>query len=67
MRTPKREEVLRALAEVAFSSEASDETGAKIKLASKLRALELLGKHLGLFDRETEQQEAAVIVDDLRR
>ena len=42
-------EVILALREVAFG-EASDENGASVKLASKLRALELLGKHLGMFD-----------------
>ena len=56
--------VLQALAEVAFG-EASDESGARVKLASKLRALELLGKHLGMFERRPEAGERAVIVDDL--
>ena len=42
-------EVVQALREVAVG-EASDESGASVKLASKLRALELLGKHLGLFE-----------------
>lgn len=60
----KQDDVLRELATVAFG-EASDESGAKVKLTSKLRALELLGKHLGIFERDTEEQPTAVIVDDL--
>lgn len=61
----RQENVLRELAEVAFG-EASDESGARVKFASKLRALELLGKHLGIFERRPEEQEQAVIVDDLK-
>lgn len=60
----RQDEVVKALREVAFS-EASDETGAKVKLGSKLRALELLGKHLGMFRQEQQTQEEVVIVDDL--
>ena len=48
-KTVETGEVVQALREVAFG-EASDESGASVKLASKLRALELLGKHLGMFD-----------------
>ena len=48
-KTVETGEVVQALREVAFG-EASDESGAPVKLASKLRALELLGKHLGMFD-----------------
>ena len=43
------EDVLRELRSVAFAG-ASDESGAQVKYASKLRALELLGRYLGLFD-----------------
>ncbi len=57
--------VVKALCDVAFSS-ASDESGAKVKLGSKLRALELLGKHLGMFRQEQQDQEEVVIVDDLK-
>ena len=60
----KQDDVLRELATVAFG-DASDESGAKVKMTSKLRALELLGKHLGIFEKETEEQPTAVIVDDL--
>ena len=41
--------MLGALAEVAFAP-GSDEKDAPVKLSSKLKALELLGKHLGLFE-----------------
>lgn len=57
--------VLRELGRVAFAA-ASDASGAEVKLASKLRALELLGKHFGLFDRAApEGEETVVILDDL--
>ena len=45
----RREQVLQELKAVAFG-EASDAAGAALKVAQKLRALELLGKHLGLFE-----------------
>ena len=45
----RREQVLQELKAVAFG-EASDASGAELKVAQKLRALELLGKHLGLFE-----------------
>ena len=53
------EEVLRERREVAFS-QASDENGAQVKLSSKLRALELLGKHLGMFEGGGGRKEEAV-------
>lgn len=62
----RQDEVVKALREIAFS-DASDETGAKVKLGSKLRALELLGKHLGMFRQEQQDQEEVVIVDDLKQ
>ena len=60
----KQEAVVKELQAVAFS-EASDASGAKVKLGSKLRALELLGKHLGMFQKGQEEPEEVVIVDDL--
>ena len=41
--------MIRELKAVAMAA-ASDENGAAVKLGSKLRALELLGKHLGIFE-----------------
>ena len=46
---PSPSRVIAELQAVAFA-EGSDENGSGTKLASKLRALELLGKHLGLFE-----------------
>ena len=45
----RREQVLEELKVVAFAP-ASDASGAELKVAQKLRALELLGKHMGLFE-----------------
>ena len=47
--TLRREQVLQELKAVAFAP-ASDASGAELKVAQKLKALELLGKHLGLFE-----------------
>ena len=44
-----REQVIEELKAVAFAP-ASDASGAELKVAQKLRALELLGKHMGLFE-----------------
>lgn len=58
--TPER--VLRELADIAFADLAADDAP-PIKMADKLRALELIYKHLGMSDRlnETEQ---VVLVDE---
>ena len=45
----RREQVIEELKAVAFAP-ASDASGAELKVAQKLKALELLGKHLGLFE-----------------
>lgn len=46
--------------------ESSDANGAVLKTASKLRALELIGKHLGMFDGTGRQrQEQVTIVEDV--
>ena len=45
----RREQVIEELKTVAFAP-ASDASGAQLKVAQKLKALELLGKHMGLFE-----------------
>ena len=60
----KQEEVLRELRGVAMA-QASDENGAKVKLGSKLRALELLGKHLGIFEGKGQKLKPVEIVEDV--
>ena len=61
----KQDQVIRELKAVAFSA-GSDENGSAVKLASKLRALELLGKHLGLFEGTGGKDHAPVrIVEDV--
>jgi phage terminase small subunit len=49
----RREQVLEELKTVAFAP-ASDASGAELKVAQKLKALELLGKHLGMFGSREE-------------
>ena len=60
--TPQR--VVQELEAVAFGP-GSDAAGAEVKMASKLKALELLGKHLGLFEsgREKDSQPVTIIED----
>lgn len=58
------DEVIRELKAVAMAK-ASDENGAQVKLGSKLRALELLGKHLGLFEGRPRQSEPVEILEDV--
>ena len=55
------EQVLRELSSVAFG-QAGDETGSELKYSNKLKALELLCKHLGLLaDRKgTDKGEETV-------
>lgn len=61
----RQDQVLGQLMEIA-TAEASDVSGAEVKLASKLRALELLGKHLGLFEGQGGKENAPVtIVEDV--
>ena len=61
----KQDEVIRELKTVAMAA-ASDENGAAVKLGSKLRALELLGKHLGIFEGKQNQGLARVeIMEDV--
>ena len=62
---PSPARVIAELQAVAFA-DGSDENGSATKLASKLKALELLGKHLGLFDPATQKLPTPVtIIEDL--
>lgn len=61
----RSDQVVEELKTIAFA-EGSDASGAQVKLASKLRALELLGKHLGLFDGGGRgQTETVKIIEDV--
>ena len=58
--------VIAELRRLAFS-EGSDANGAEVKLSSKLKALELLGKHLGLFDPAAQKPPTPVtIIEDCK-
>ena len=62
---PSSTRVIAELQRVAFS-EGSDENGSATKLASKLKALELLGRHLGLFDPAAQKPHTPVtIIEDI--
>ena len=62
---PSPARVIAELQAVAFA-DGSDENGSATKLASKLKALELLGKHLGLFDPSSQHPQTPVtIIEDL--
>lgn len=54
-------QVLGALAKIAFA----DDSDARVKTTEKLRALELLGKHLGIFDGHGSHMEPVTIVEDV--
>ncbi len=61
----RSDEVVGELKSIAFA-QGSDASGADVKLASKLRALELLGKHLGLFEGAGKAAEESVrILEDV--
>lgn len=61
----RQDTVLQELKNVAFA-QGSDATGAVVKMTSKLKALELLGKHLGLFEGNGgKEAEAVKIVEDV--
>ena len=49
-----QDRVLNELAIVAFG-EGSDEKDSALRYANKLRALELIGKHLGMFEKDRQQ------------
>lgn len=57
--------VLQKLKEIT-DQKASDAQDSELKYANKIRALELLGKHLGLFEKKSEpQQTVHPLVSDL--
>ena len=57
--------VIEKLKEIADKA-ASDDTGSELKYANKLKALELLGKHVGVFERSGVGGNGNVqIIDDI--
>lgn len=54
--------VLEELAAVAFA-DGGDENGAHLRYANKLRALELIGKHLGMWDKQEDQTDTSIHVE----
>lgn len=60
-----QDKVLDELGKVAFSK-AADYTDSTLKYSNKLRALELLGKHLGMFEgKKNDGEEGVRIIDDI--
>ena len=60
-----QDRVLNELGKVAFAK-AADYTDATLKYSNKIRALELIGKHLGMFDGKNQSQnEVHPLVSDL--
>ena len=61
----RQADVVLELGRIAFA-DASDASGSDMKYTTKLRALELLGKHLGMFDGGGgDGDDGVLIVDDL--
>lgn len=58
--------VIKELRDVAFA-EAADYTDAKLKYSNKLKALELLGKHMGMFVDRVKMQTDVNIADSAER
>lgn len=58
------DQVVEELGKVAFGP-ADDSGGSAMKYASKLKALEMLGKHLGLYEKPPEGDLPVRIVDDI--
>lgn len=56
------DDVLGELAAIAFAEPGAERGGQAVKVADKLRALELLYKHLGLGDGQTD--EGVTIIDE---
>lgn len=60
-----QDRVLSELGRVAFA-DADDGAESSLKYSNKLKALEMLGKHLGIFDRlDKVTSEGVQIIDDL--
>lgn len=55
----RQDDVLRAIKEIAFNTEGKDR--------DRLRALELLGKYVGLFETALDRDEQQARIDKLRR
>lgn len=53
--------VIGKLKEIA-DKEASDATESELKYSNKLRALELLGKHIGAFDKQSKESDEKITV-----
>lgn len=56
--------VIRKLVEIA-DKEASDAQDSELKYSNKIRALELLGKHTGAFEKVVEDDGGVQILDDV--
>lgn len=56
--------VIKKLVEIA-DKEASDAQDSELKYSNKLRALELLGKHTGAFEKVVEDDGGVQILDDV--
>lgn len=54
---------LKATQRAALSQIEDGPSGVKLKLYDKLRALELIGKHLGMFDRERDDGDGTLRVE----
>lgn len=61
-----QDQVLHELAKIGLK-DAADYTDAELKYGNKIKALELLGKHLGMFmDKQPDSQNSEVtIIDDV--
>ena len=59
-----QDKVVEELGKIAFH-DAADYTDADLKYSNKIKALELLGKHLGAFDGRPGEETGVQIIDDL--
>ena len=60
----ERKRLMEELRRLAYG-EASDASGAALKGATKLKAIEMLGKVCGLFDQAGKGEEAVTVVEDV--